>query len=145
MSVEQTLTQRLLPPNHWDWSMETPFSQGWRIGDHVYVGGQISADEQGKVIGAGDIEVQTRTVFQNIEKVLREAGASWKDVFKMNTFYVFDGEGEEVTEFWNKMTAVRLEFIESPGPCGSAVRVAGLLYPELLIEVEVIALVNGLR
>jgi enamine deaminase RidA (YjgF/YER057c/UK114 family) len=133
-----------MPANHWDWSIDTPFSQGWRVDDFVYVGGQISTDENGNVVGAGDIEVQTRTVFENIEKVLQEAGSSWKDVFKMNTFYVFSGEGEEVTDFWNKMTAVRLEFIGNPGPCGSAVRVAGLLYPELLIEVEVVARVGGL-
>jgi len=133
--------QRLMPKNHWDWSMPVPFSQGWRVGNTVFVGGQISADEKGRTIGVGDIELQTRTVFENIRSVLREAGAEMKDVVKINTFYVFDGEGEELTKFWEKMTKVRMEFFDQPGPCGTGVRVAGLAYPDLLIEAEAIAII----
>ena len=133
--------QRLMPKNHWDWSMPVPFSQGWRVGNTVFVGGQISADQKGRTIGVGDIELQTRTVFEYIRSVLREAGAEMKDVVKINTFYVFDGEGEELTKFWEKMTKVRMEFFDQPGPCGTGVRVAGLAYPDLLIEAEAIAII----
>ena len=133
--------QRLMPKNHWDWSMPVPFSQGWRVGNTVFVGGQISADQKGRTIGVGDIELQTRTVFENIRSVLREAGAEMKDVVKINTFYVFDGEGEELTKYWEKMTKVRMEFFDQPGPCGTGVRVAGLAYPDLLIEAEAIAII----
>jgi len=131
--------QRLMPQGHWNWSMPVPFSQGWRVGNLVFVGGQISADHKGRAVGVGDIEVQTRNVFQNIRQVLREAGADMKDVVKINTYYVFDGEGEELTRFWERMTKVRMEFFDEPGPCGTGVRVAGLAYPDLLIEVEAIA------
>ncbi|HSF15802.1 MAG TPA: RidA family protein [Vicinamibacteria bacterium] len=133
--------ERLMPPGHWNWSMPVPFSQGWRVGNLVFVGGQISADEKGRTIGVGDIETQTRNVFENIRRVLREAGAEMKDIVKINTFYVFDGEGEELVRFWEKMTRVRMEFFEEPGPCGTGVRVAGLAYPDLLIEVEAIAVI----
>ena len=133
------IKQRLMPKDHWDWSMPVPFSQGWRTGNIVFVGGQISADPKGHTIGVGDIETQTREVFQNIRKVLREAGADMKDVVKINTFYVFDGKGEELTKLWEKMTKVRMEFFEEPGPCGTGVRVAGLAYPDLLIEAEAVA------
>lgn len=136
------IRKRLMPKGHWDWSMPVPFSQGWRVGNLVFVGGQISADDKGRTIGAGDIETQTRNVFENIRKVLREAGATLKDVVKINTFYVFDGEGDELVEFWEKMTKVRMEFFEEPGPCGTGVRVAGLAYPDLLIEVEAIAVIS---
>ena len=134
--------QRLMPKDHWDWSMPVPFSQGWRTGNIVFVGGQISADQKGRTIGVGDIETQTREVFQNIRKVLREAGADMKDVVKINTFYVFDGKGEELTKFWERMTKVRMEFFEEPGPCGTGVRVAGLAYPDLLIEAEAVAVLS---
>ena len=134
--------QRLMPKDHWDWSMPVPFSQGWRTGNIVFVGGQISANEKGHTIGVGDIELQTRTVFENIRKVLREAGAEMKDVVKINTFYVFEAEGDELTKFWEKMTKVRMEFFEEPGPCGTGVRVAGLAYPDLLIEAEAVAVLS---
>jgi enamine deaminase RidA (YjgF/YER057c/UK114 family) len=130
-----------MPPDHWDWSIPVPFSQGWKCGDFVFVGGQISADERGRTVGVGDIEIQTRNVFENIRKVLREAGADMKDIVKFNTYYSFDGEGDEIRVFWEKLTKVRMEFFEEPGPCGTAVRVAGFAYPDLLIEVEAIAYV----
>src|SRR6185436_8231886 len=92
--------------------------------------------------GVGDIEVQTRNVFQNITTVLEEAGADWTNVVKLNTYYVFDGERDELTEYWERMTRVRMEFLPDPGPAATAVRVAGLIYPDLLIEAEVIAIVD---
>ncbi len=55
---------RLMPKNHWDWSMPVPFSQGWKIDDVIFVGGQVSADAQGRPVGAGDIAVQTRNTFE---------------------------------------------------------------------------------
>jgi 2-iminobutanoate/2-iminopropanoate deaminase len=134
--------QRLMPPGHWDWHIGTPFSQGWRVGSLVFVGGQLSLDEQGAVIGAGDIEVQTRNVFNHITRVLDDAGASWSDVVKLNTYYVFDGPPAEAQAYWSKMTAVRFEYLPDPGPCGTAVRVEGLMYDGLLIEVEAIAIVS---
>jgi enamine deaminase RidA (YjgF/YER057c/UK114 family) len=134
--------RRLMPENHWDWSIPSPFSQGWRIGDLVFVGGQLSADENGDVIGRGDIEVQTRNTFENITRVLEEAGASWKDVVKINTYYTYDGPEEEAGDFWRRMTKVRMEYLADPGPCGTAVRVGGFMSDGFLIEVEVIAVVT---
>lgn len=131
--------RRLMPAGHWDWHMPTPFSQGWRVGPLVFVGGQLSADEQGNVIGLGDIETQTRNVFQNVTRVLAEAGATWEDVVKINTYYVYDGDRAAAQDYWTKMTAVRMEFLPDPGPCGTAVRVDGLMYDGFLIEVEVVA------
>src|SRR5690606_16373895 len=70
--------QRLTPPGHWDWHVPTPFSQGWRAGNLVFTGGQLSADADGNVIGRGDIAVQTRNVFESLTRVLAEAGATWE-------------------------------------------------------------------
>jgi 2-iminobutanoate/2-iminopropanoate deaminase len=130
---------RIMPAGHWDWSMPVPFSQGWMCGPLIFVGGQISADEHGVTIGAGDIAVQTRNVFENIRKVLSEVGADMRHIMKFNTFYVYDGEGDDIREYWERMTKVRLEYFDEPGPVGTAVRVMGLAYPDLLIEVEAIA------
>jgi enamine deaminase RidA (YjgF/YER057c/UK114 family) len=134
--------QRLMPANHWDWSMPVKFSQGWRVGDLIFVGGQISADGKGRTIGAGDIATQTRKVFENIRKVLREAGVDMDRVVRLNTYYHFEGDGREITDFWEAMTKVRMEYLPDPGPVGTAVRVNGLAYEDLLIEIEAIAYVG---
>jgi len=135
--------QRIMPEDHqWDWSMPVSFSQGWKVDNTVFVGGQVSADKDGTAIGVGDIELQTRNTFENIGRVLRDAGADFSDIVKLNTYYVFDGPPEELKPFWEKMTRVRMEFLPVPGPAGTAVRVAGLAYPDLLIEVEAIAVID---
>jgi enamine deaminase RidA (YjgF/YER057c/UK114 family) len=113
-------------------------SQGWVVDDLVLVGGQISVDEQGDVIGPGDIEIQTREVFTNIGKVLEKAGVGWEHVVKLNTYYVCDPDGD-VVDFWEKMTRVRMQFLRAPGPAATAVRVVGLMYPELVIEADCMA------
>lgn len=128
-----------MPADHWDWSIPTPLSQGWRCGPFIFVGGQISADQKGRTIGVGDIELQTRNVFESIRKVLHEVGAEMRHIVKFNTYYVFDGEGETVREYWEKMTRVRLQYLPEPGPVGTAIRVTGLAYPDLLIEIEAVA------
>jgi enamine deaminase RidA (YjgF/YER057c/UK114 family) len=122
--------------------MPVSFSQGWKVDNTVFVGGQVSADKDGTAIGVGDIELQTRNTFENIGRVLRDAGADFSDIVKLNTYYVFDGPPEELKPFWEKMTRVRMEFLPVPGPAGTAVRVAGLAYPDLLIEVEAIAVID---
>lgn len=127
------------PSGHWDWHIPTPFVQGWQVGRLVVTGGQLSADEHGEVIGRGDIELQTRTVFRHLARVLEEAGATWHDVVKLNTFYVYDGPPEDAQAYWEKMTRVRMEFLPTPGPAATALRVAGLMYDGFLIEAEAIA------
>ncbi|MCP9486922.1 MAG: RidA family protein [Gaiellaceae bacterium MAG52_C11] len=99
----------------------------------------MSADSEGQTVGVGDIQTQTRNVFRSIEHVLAEAGASMRDVVKLNTSYVNDAVGHELREYWEKMTRVRMEFFDDPGPCGTGVRVVGHAHPDLLIEVEAIA------
>ncbi|HTW73673.1 MAG TPA: RidA family protein [Steroidobacteraceae bacterium] len=131
--------RRLEPADHWCWNMPVAMSQGWQVGRVVVVGGQMSADAHGNILGKGDIETQTHNVFRNIGKVLAEAGADWRHVIKLNTYYVFDGQGDEVTRFWERMTRVRMEYLVAPGPAATAVRVAGLIYPDALIEAEAIA------
>jgi 2-iminobutanoate/2-iminopropanoate deaminase len=142
--MDITDRQRIMPEDmQWDWSMPVNFSQGWRIDNLLFIGGQVSADLNGNVIGAGDIEEQTHNVFQNIGKVLRDAGAQWTDLVKTNTFYVYDGPEDEMKAYWERMTRVRMQYLPPPGPVGTAVRISGLAYPGLLIEVEGIAVLGS--
>ena len=134
--------QRINPEGHWDWSMPVPFSQGWKTGNIVFCGGQISADAKGRTVGSGDIAVQTRNVFEFMNTVLAEAGGDLSDVVKFNTYYHFAGEGHDVTEFWEIMTKVRLEYFPDPGPSATAVRVEGFAFEGLLIEIEAIAVID---
>ena len=139
--------RRLEPGGHWTWRGGPawgPIAQGWRVGDLVFVGGQVAIDERGQVIAPGDIEVQTRAVYRNVERVLAEAGASLRDVVKITSFLVYEGEpaGPEFDAFWVKMATVRASFFPGDGPCGTGVIVKALIYPGLVIEVEAVAVVS---
>jgi enamine deaminase RidA (YjgF/YER057c/UK114 family) len=132
-----------MPKDHWDWSIPVPLSQGWKVGDLIFLGGQISSDSRGRTIGKGDIAAQTRNVFRFMNRVLEEGGATMSDLVKLNTYYQFAGEGRAVTEFWEAMTRVRMEHIADPGPAATAVRVAGFAFEDLLIEIEGIAAIKS--
>lgn len=107
-------------------------------GKLVYVSGQVSWDREGRVVGKGDMRAQTRQVFDNVTHALRAAGAGWKDVVKVNGYMV-------------GMTPQRLaEYREARGgyleaahlPASTLVGVECLVDPDLLLEVEVVAVVG---
>jgi 2-iminobutanoate/2-iminopropanoate deaminase len=117
-------------------------AQGWRVDgaqNIVFVGGQISGGPTGDVIAPGDIETQTRNVMDNIGLVLRDANASWTDVVRLDAFYVFDGPEDDLPDFWKKISSVCDEFLPKPGPVWTGIRVPGLAYPGLLIEIDAVA------
>jgi enamine deaminase RidA (YjgF/YER057c/UK114 family) len=101
----------------------------------VWTAGQVPIAADGTVAPAGDWEAQTRLTFENLGHALAAGGARWVDVVKL-TFYVVDLAGLPT------IRAVRDEFVdvERP-PTSSLVQVAGLILPELLLEVEAVACV----
>jgi len=129
--------RRLAPPGRDGVSRE--YSQGWTVDGWVYVSGQVSVDDGGRLLGAGDVAEQARNVFENITAVLREAGADWGDVVKLTTFYVVDGSEAEAEEAWSRILAVRRDYLPDPPPAATAARVAGLVVPGALVEAEVVA------
>src|SRR5205823_8202070 len=54
-------------------------------GKTVYISGQIAFDTEGKIVGEGDMKAQVEQVFKNLQAALSAAGATFKDVVKMNT------------------------------------------------------------
>ena len=132
----------LLMSHHpdWNWKRSVPYSQAVVGGDYIFIGGQQSLDSAGQVLGKNDIATQTRNVFENLKKVLDTAGLEMKDLVRLNTYYVFDGDDSDATAFWEAMTRVRLEYFPDPGPAATAVRVKGMPYPGQLIQIEAIAL-----
>jgi enamine deaminase RidA (YjgF/YER057c/UK114 family) len=87
-------------------------------------------------VGEGDMKAQTRQVFDNIKSILESAGSGLKDIVKITT-YITDG-----SRFMD-MLAVRGEIFGNDPPASTAVVVAALAFPALLIEVEAIAIRRG--
>jgi len=104
-------------------------------GKLVYVSGQVSWDQNGAVVGKGDMRAQSEQVFKNVSVALKAAGAGWGDVIKMNG-YMVGMNLEHVTAY----REVRQRFLKAGAlPASTLVGVERLVDPDLLLEVEVVA------
>ena len=103
-------------------------------GRMVFVAGQVAYDAEGNVVGVGDVAAQTRQVMENVRLALEAAGASFADVVKVVNYITDIGE-------FSKMAAVRREYLKEPHPISSLVEVSALMEPDLIIEIEAIAVV----
>jgi enamine deaminase RidA (YjgF/YER057c/UK114 family) len=103
----------------------------------VYVSGQVSWDASGNVVGKGDMRAQSEQVFKNVTAALKAADAGWADVIKMNG-YMVGMNPERVTAY----REVRQRFLkEGVLPASTLVGVEALVHPDLLLEVEVVAVI----
>jgi reactive intermediate/imine deaminase len=109
------------------------YSHAARAGGLLFVSGQIALDEQGAVVGVDDMAAQARQVFRNLGAVLAAAGAGFADLVKL-TIYVTDVGAVAAVR------AARDEVVDPAAPPASTlVEVARLVHPDLLVEVEAVA------
>jgi enamine deaminase RidA (YjgF/YER057c/UK114 family) len=133
--------QRIMPAGSWDWSIAVPLSQGWKIGERIFVGGQISADEKGASVHVGDLEAQTRNIYKYIGNVLKEAGSSFDDIVRIKICFKHDSRDSSGTSFVDRIMHISTEFA---GKTGAALTAFGvdLLYPGLDLEIDAMAIVD---
>jgi len=116
------------------WSPFGAFSMAVIQGDGqiVHLKGQVSLDQDGQVIGAGDMRAQVRKVLENIRSVLASMGGTMADVVSL-VHYATD------IERFMRTGDIRTEFFSLPFPVTTTVQVARLYHPDLVIEVTAVA------
>ena len=117
------------------WETLVGYSRAVKIGNWVAVSGTTAVDENGTLVGAGDAVAQTRYILQKIEKALIACGATMGDVIRTR-MYVTD-----ITQ-WEAVGRVHGEFFGEIKPASTMVEVKGLISPDLLIEIEVDAIIS---
>jgi enamine deaminase RidA (YjgF/YER057c/UK114 family) len=104
-----------------------------RGGRTLYISGQVALDASGNLVGSGDFAAQVKQVFANLEARLDEAGASFNDVVKLN-FYLLDASVLQL------IRDIRDTYVNRDHPPASTLVVVKELFrPDLLIEVDAIA------
>ncbi|MGH6957246.1 MAG: RidA family protein [Caulobacteraceae bacterium] len=111
------------------------FAQATRVGDMIWVSGQVGLDAAGHA--GPDVAAQARLAFEGLKAVLAEAGASLGDVVELTTFHT-DLRGQ-----MRAFGAVKDAFFPSNYPSWTAVGVTQLATPELLVEIRAVAVVGS--
>lgn len=107
-----------------------PYSQAIKVGDTVYLSGQIPLDPQTMQMVSGDIEAQATQVFRNLSAVAEAAGGSLNDAVKVNISLT------DLNDF-ARVNDVMKQFFQEPYPARACVQVAAL--PRgAQVEIEVI-------
>ena len=112
------------------WEDVVGYSRAVRVGNRIYLTGTTATDDGGNIVGEGDGYAQTVQVIRNIERALRQAGATLKNVVRTRMF---------VTDMsrWQEYGRAHREFFGEIRPCATMVEVRALIDPRMLIEIEV--------
>src|SRR4029077_13552235 len=113
-----------------------PYSHGWKVGNLLFIAGQVALDEELRLIGTGDAEEQTRQVWRNIQAVCEKAGGKVTDVVRVSTYLA------EVADVDAVHRARREFFPDGDYPVATMLQVAKLGLPGLLLETEAMAMIG---
>lgn len=114
------------------WEESFGYSRAVQIGNSIEVSG-TTASEDDKVIGVGDVTLQTEYIIKKIEHTLVEAGFSLKDVVRTRIFMTD-------ISLWEEVAKVHSYLFEDVMPACTLVEVSNLIHPDLLIEIEATAI-----
>jgi enamine deaminase RidA (YjgF/YER057c/UK114 family) len=118
------------------WEDVVGYSRAVRIGNHVFVAGTTAVGADGTIVGTGDPYAQTIQALHNIQHALGQAGAALSDVVRTRMF---------VTDMsqWEAIGRAHGEFFREVRPAATIVEVSRLIDPEMLVEIEVDAMIGA--
>jgi 2-iminobutanoate/2-iminopropanoate deaminase len=105
---------------------------GWRVGDLLFLSGQAAIDGTGAIVGADDFEAQLAQTMANIDRVLAAGGSDRSRIVKV-TIYLTDMAN------FPAIVEARRRYFTAPYPADTIVEVRALALPELLVEIDVVA------
>ncbi len=135
MAVELMNPDGLPQPEHY---CQLAVATGSRT---VYLSGQVARDADGNAVGEGDLAAQVEQALRNVVTGLRAAGASYADVAKL-TIYVVGWEPSMLAALGEGVGRVAADLGFDPTRPTTLLSVAGLGEPDLLVEIEAIAVLD---
>lgn len=117
---------------HWPFG----YSHVVKVGDTVWVSGQLPLDQDGNIVGKGDIAVQTDKTYENLQKCLESVGATLNDIVMLGV-YVTD------LEEYDKTRDIRKKYFGKYRPATTGMQISKLYFPEAMIEVEATAIIGS--
>jgi len=109
-------------------------SQGIRVGDLLFVSGQVGIDDAGELVSLDDFQAQADQAFRNLGRVLEAGGSSLERVVKVTIFLT------DMAANFPKVVELRRKWFTPPYPADTIVQVQSLYRPEVMLEIEAVAL-----
>ena len=103
-------------------------------GRTVYIAGQVAFDASGALVGKGDFKAQARQVMENLKAALAAANATFDNVVKVTTYVTDMSQIQALRE-------IRAGYFGTNPPASTLVQVVALAMPDLMVEIEAIAVV----
>jgi 2-iminobutanoate/2-iminopropanoate deaminase len=116
------------------WEKEYGYAQALKVGDTVYVSGQVSHDDNGNIVSPGNMEAQMRQAYANIRKVLAQYGATMDNIVD-EILFVTDMN----TAFAAAVKCREDIFFGTPVVASTIVQIQRLAFPEIMIEIKCVA------
>lgn len=116
------------------WEKEYGYVQAAKVGDTIYVSGQVSHDDTGNIVGRGDMETQMRQAYSNIQKLLAQYGATIENIVDEILFVT------NMDDAFAAAVKCRQEiFSGTPVIASTIVQIQRLAFAELMIEIRCVA------
>jgi enamine deaminase RidA (YjgF/YER057c/UK114 family) len=129
------MTKRLNISSGTKWEDIIGYSRAVKIGNVIEVAATSALDENGNIVGINNPYEQTKFIFAKIEKALISAGASLKDVVRTRMFVNDIGR-------WEEIGRAHGEYFREIKPVATMVEIRSLISPEMLVEIEVTAIIQ---
>ena len=116
------------------WERQYGYTQAVKVDDTIYLSGQVSHDDNGDIVGRGNMETQMRQAYANIRKLLEQYGAKMENLVEEVLFVT------NMNKAFDAAVKCRKEIFSGPPAVASTiVQIQRLAFPELMIEIKCVA------